>query len=638
MKKTNKVVSVLLSAIMVITTLAPMSAMALTKMSARIVSAQTATAPTVQFSKADGDVSSYTLMYKKVNASYSSGSSLEPKDLKSVNNTEYSFAYIGANYEFESNTDYVLLINAYDSSHNLIAETGDIPYHSNPGTVTLKKENAQQKSLSFSWQMANGLTFDGIAGVEVQKYINNAWNTVTTLATDVTNYTDENLTPKTTYKYRARAYSTVSNVTYYSGWSKELAVTTADYTSTQTGTNQISGLKVTGRAANSISYSWNAQTDVDGYIVNLVQNGKTVKSTTVTDNKATVSGLSANSSYIAYVYSFRYDAETGNKYTNMSCRITTITLPGKVQHLVTSKRSTNSLTIQWNKQSGVTGYCIYKYDSKKKKYVYVKTVNSKTNTYSESKLITAGTYFYKVRSYRTYNKQNYYGAYSDFLKTVTYPSKVNNIKVGKRGCYYVNLSWNKVSRADGYRVYKYVKSKKKYVYVCTTKKNSVKVSNLPDNTNYIFMVRAYKTINNKGCYQSPFSKQTKTRTYKAKKVKFGYKGTFSVEKAIAELKVYAEGLGYYWNDTMNINNSNWCAEIGSLAFNNYSEMIKWLKDAIKYGEDGSGSKGCYGIYIEFLFDKSDNSYIIIPVYGADEDCSEWNNSSNYYPNLIQVKK
>lgn len=66
----------------------------------------------------------------------------------------------------------------------------------------------------------------------------------------------------------------------------------------------------------------------------------------------------------------------------------------------------------------------------------------------------------------------------------------------------VKMSWNKVSGATGYRVYKYNTSTNKWQGVANTKGMSYTFSKLKSGTTYKFTVRAYKTYDGK-TYLSP---------------------------------------------------------------------------------------------------------------------------------------
>ena len=91
------------------------------------------------------------------------------------------------------------------------------------------------------------------------------------------------------------------------------------------------------------------------------------------------------------------------------------TNPSKTKNLKLSAKS-SAVTISWSKVVRSSGYAVYRYDSKTKKYVRIATVKSgKTVTYKDTKLKKGSTKHYKVRAYKTYNGTNYYGAYSDIV-------------------------------------------------------------------------------------------------------------------------------------------------------------------------------------------------------------------------------
>ena len=84
----------------------------------------------------------------------------------------------------------------------------------------------------------------------------------------------------------------------------------------------------------------------------------------------------------------------------------------KVKNVKVTSVAANKISLKWKKISGVTGYRVYRYNSKKEKYVYVG--KTKKVTYTDSKSLSAGTvYKYKVRAYKTKNDKNTYGEYSN---------------------------------------------------------------------------------------------------------------------------------------------------------------------------------------------------------------------------------
>ena len=73
------------------------------------------------------------------------------------------------------------------------------------------------------------------------------------------------------------------------------------------------------------------------------------------------------------------------------------------------------------------------------------------------------------------------------------PKQVNGLYVvnGKQTKSSLVLSWNSVSGADGYRVYKYNSSKKCYETYRDTKQTTLRVSKLSAEKRYLFKVAAY---------------------------------------------------------------------------------------------------------------------------------------------------
>ena len=75
---------------------------------------------------------------------------------------------------------------------------------------------------------------------------------------------------------------------------------------------------------------------------------------------------------------------------------------------------------------------------------------------------------------------------------------INNLKA-KTTKSSITLNWNAVTGADGYEVYAYNETAKKYVLYKKPKTNSVTGTNLRAGTNYRLQVLAYKTIDKKKC-------------------------------------------------------------------------------------------------------------------------------------------
>lgn len=102
-------------------------------------------------------------------------------------------------------------------------------------------------------------------------------------------------------------------------------------------------------------------------------------------------------------------------YSAYSDIIYTATKPDKITRL-TYKSTKNSVTLSWKKSARATGYIIYRYNTKTKKYTKIATV--KTNKYTDKRLTRNKSYQYKVVAYKSY-KGTSYNASGVTIKTKT---------------------------------------------------------------------------------------------------------------------------------------------------------------------------------------------------------------------------
>ncbi len=187
-----------------------------------------------------------------------------------------------------------------------------------------------------------------------------------------------------------------------------------------------------------------------------------------------------------------YAAAT-SKYKAASKKISILVKPGSISGLKETKAATNSLTFVWNKQAGVTGYQVYRYDTSTKKYKSLITIkgSSASNLTIKGAKATS-SYIIKVRTFYKDGSTTYYGPFSSAFTVVARPGKVSGLKEAAAGTNSIKLSWNKVAGAEAYQIYRYNSSTKKYTYVGATKANSYTVKKLSAGTTYKYMVRAYK--------------------------------------------------------------------------------------------------------------------------------------------------
>ena len=175
---------------------------------------------------------------------------------------------------------------------------------------------------------------------------------------------------------------------------------------------------------------------------------------------------------------------------------------------VKSLTSTN-VTLQWNKNTSVSGYEIEQY--KGGKWVNVAKITSNATISYTVKGLAAGTAGYKFRMRAVKN-----GAYSDYtsaLSVNTNPYGVGGFKCSSKTSTSVTLKWNKGTTASGYQLQQYKDGKWVTIYTGTKATNtSYTVKKLKAGTaGYRFRIRAYKTYGSSKQYGS-WSSEVKVNT------------------------------------------------------------------------------------------------------------------------------
>lgn len=92
-------------------------------------------------------------------------------------------------------------------------------------------------------------------------------------------------------------------------------------------------------------------------------------------------------------------------------------LPGKAVLASSKKVSGMGVKLKWKKVPGATGYAIYRSTKKKGTYRIQKIrPGGKATTYTDAKVSSNKTYYYKIRAYRKVGKKRIYGMYSNIRK------------------------------------------------------------------------------------------------------------------------------------------------------------------------------------------------------------------------------
>lgn len=174
-------------------------------------------------------------------------------------------------------------------------------------------------------------------------------------------------------------------------------------------TPSISTAAVTGTT--SVKLTWKKVTGAERYYIYRSTDGKkwtNIKYTTATnwtDTKLTKG--------ITYIYRLRaYSSKTKpSKYSSYSkTKSVLVPLVLSKPSLTVKKSGTKDVKLTWKKVADAQKYVIYRYD--KKKWVKIKTVSSKTLSYTDKNKKKGTTYKYRIRAYSKKATPDKYSAYS----------------------------------------------------------------------------------------------------------------------------------------------------------------------------------------------------------------------------------
>lgn len=267
---------------------------------------------------------------------------------------------------------------------------------------------------------------------------------------------------------------------------------------------------------NKVKIKWRTVSGASGYNIyrSTSKNGTYTHVKTVSGGSTTSGTDSGLKTGKTYYYKIRaYVEMDGTKllgsYSSVKSAKPT---PSKTQ--ITKKVSTDyrSISLTWKKVSGASGYEIYRSTKKSGTYKLIKTISSGSKTsYTNKKLTTGTTYYYKIRVYRMVGSKKYYSSYSSISSKKAVPAtpKISSIKSTSNTR--VRLSWKRISGASGYAIYRSTSKNGSYQVVKTLKKGTITSftdKNLTSGRQYYYKIKAYRNVNGKAIQSSYSGKKS----------------------------------------------------------------------------------------------------------------------------------
>lgn len=332
-------------------------------------------------------------------------------------------------------------------------------------------------------------------GYVIYEYINGIKSETTAgriAETSVFNYSVKNVVHNKQYQFQVAAYTDKSTE-----HPEEEQIGDLSNIITVTPKIQTPVLKsVTAKSYNTAEIIWQTTNDSpDGYEVYRKEDGTSAyQKIAVTKAGAyTDKTLTVGKKYSYKVRSIKtlsdgntiYSDYTAQKDVKTTLAVTTVKA---------ASYSYTSIRISWGKVDGASGYDIYRSTSKSGKYSKIAAISDgKTVKYTDKKLTTGKKYYYKVRAYRSVGKSKVYGAYSEVKAGTPVPAKATGLKAKTVNANKVKLTWNKVSGAKSYTIYRSTSPNGTYKVVktgCT--KTTYTNSKLKNGTKYYYKVAAVR--------------------------------------------------------------------------------------------------------------------------------------------------
>ncbi|MGN1195446.1 MAG: fibronectin type III domain-containing protein [Acutalibacteraceae bacterium] len=277
--------------------------------------------------------------------------------------------------------------------------------------------------------------------------------------------------------------------------------------------------KAVSCTTDSIKLSWQSNDEV--YCFKLYSVDKeTNKSTLIYKGRKTETTLSNLEPGTEYSFAVRsYLIADGKTYKSKLIKLDCNTALSKVTGITQSESTYNSYRISWNSVEGADGYLIYYYNTEKKKYVSIGQTTKATCKLT--KLSSAYAYTYKIKAFSLKKDGGkIYSKASSAFVGITMPAPVTSFSASSVSTDSFTLNWKATEGSDGYRIYQFNPTTKKYSVVATVRDTfSLPISSKQTAQSYIYAIKSFAKINGKTYFSVLSDKLTVTTKPNATTVK-----------------------------------------------------------------------------------------------------------------------
>ncbi len=238
----------------------------------------------------------------------------------------------------------------------------------------------------------------------------------------------------------------------------------------------------------SMNIAWTPLEGASGYEVVLTRNGTSSSYETATPS-IIIPDLTPGAIYTYQIRGYQTQDDGSRIYNEYSSAVTAFTPVPKVTNLAVASwgatSDTASLGLTWAAQ-GDAVYQIYYKKASDPDFIYAG--ETAAASFNLEGLEVLQDYVVRVRGYCL--SPDYAGEFSDDLSVSTCPPQVTGLQVLSSNTSQIDISWNPVTNAQSYYIYRSINDGE-YVFYTTTAATSFSDINLTPGTVYSYMVVAY---------------------------------------------------------------------------------------------------------------------------------------------------
>ena len=366
-------------------------------------------------------------------------------------------------------TTYYYTVSAYNAAGESSQSSYTYAMTILPPPSNVSATATSRGGINVSWSSVSGVT-----GYRVYRSTS-AYGTYTQVeTTSSASYTDNYLSPGTTYYYKVSAYN--------SSGESELSYSSNGATTVPAAPSNV--YATLQPSSNSILVSWPSVTGAAGYRVyratsaygTYTQLG-TSSSTSYTDNS-----LLLGTTYYYTVSAYNDAGESSQSSYNYVATV----LPAPSNVSATVQSSGGYINVSWSSVTGATGYRVYRSTSSSGTYSQVGTTSSAS--YTDNSLTPGTTYYYMVSAYNSAGESSK-SSYAYAATVLAAPSNVSAVLQSSGNS--ITVSWYSVTGATGYKVYRGTSAYGTYTQAGTASSTSYTDNYLTSGATYYYKVSAY---------------------------------------------------------------------------------------------------------------------------------------------------